>query len=411
MNEENKNQKIEWGLPSIGIPSEVLFNPFLTHTEKMLFGFIRNMSMTKKGCWASNKYLGALLGVKSQTISNGVANLKKYAYVKVIFEGDKKLTQEKKRRIFINNDYQNLYRSLVEEFHEVYNKADETLLIKLGGAINELIYGYKITNSKDVIKDEIKISNELDIAKLTSTKLLEPEIFNKETQIAYSYWLSFKNTPNHRASKVRNEALKDLDLFIKKYDLRTVKKAMNVYNSLLENPFIMITKNAPFKIGLNEFFKWGKYSKSSLSKWKDNPVANIKSWFDVCLLGTEEAERIMTKISKDDNPKITKKLKKEFDNRIEKIRNPEPRDENAFISTSRYIIEFLKTNNKFLRIDAVEKRNPVLFVPYLYDYLKDNQNGNKQHPGWFTNDYFYDNFPVWMIKKGHMTESRKVKRR
>ena len=275
-----------------------------------------------------------------------------------------------------------------------------------------LLENLNIDNKRVSINIDSKkeISSKEDKIPLESNSVLSISIFNKRVQNAFSHWQGLSNTVTHGESKVRNEALKDLDYYIKKHSPKTIKQAMNVYNTLLTNPFIMTTKNAPFKVGLNEFFKWG-YSKNSLSKWKDNPVANIKSWFDVCLLGIEEAERIMTKISKDDNPKVTKKLKKEFNIRIEKIKNPEPRDENAFISTSRYIIEFLKVNNKYLRIDAVEKRNPVLFVPYLYDYLAENNNGNKQHPGWFTNDYFYDNFPVWMVKKGHMIESRKVKRR
>ncbi len=273
---------------------------------------------------------------------------------------------------------------------------------------DQATYDKKDINNKE---DNKKESSKEDKASPISNKYLPLSIFNKRVQGIFAHWQSLSNTTKHnKPSKTRNEALKDLDYYVKKYNPKTIKQAMNVYNTLLDNLFIMMFKKAPFKIGLNEFFGF-KFNKASAKKYTNHKVSDIKSWFDICMLGTEEAERIMTKISKDDNPKVTKKLKKEFDSRIEKIKNPEPRDENAFISTSRYIIEFLKVNNKYLRIDAVEKRNPVLFVPYLYDYLAENNNGNKQHPGWFTNDYFYDNFPVWMVKKGHMTESRKVKRR
>ncbi len=107
-----KKEKAAFGLPDIGIPSEVLFHPDLTCTEKILFGFLRNLAQGKDGCWASNKYLGNLLCVGTQTISNAINNLKKHEFIKIYNE---QKGQKTIRRIFINPEYPIIYHNLMEE--------------------------------------------------------------------------------------------------------------------------------------------------------------------------------------------------------------------------------------------------------------------------------------------------------
>ena len=100
-------------LPYIVIPVEVLFNSNLTSTEKILFGFINNLTYSTNGCRASNKWLGRLLAVSKQTISNGIGKLKKWKYILVEYEQ----TADKRnvRRVFINPEYNNIYRKLAQE--------------------------------------------------------------------------------------------------------------------------------------------------------------------------------------------------------------------------------------------------------------------------------------------------------
>ena len=95
-----------FGLPHITIPAEVLFHPELTPREKMLFGFIWNLTRSAEGmfsCWASNRYLGELLQVKPETISGAVANLQKHGFIIVQLgrRGDGMVTRD----IFINDNY------------------------------------------------------------------------------------------------------------------------------------------------------------------------------------------------------------------------------------------------------------------------------------------------------------------
>lgn len=139
-----------FGLPDIGIPSEVLFHPKLTNTEKMLFGFLRNLSQTEKGCWASNRWLGGLLGVGPQTITNAISNLKKHHYILTIEE--RTTDGRNVRRIFINPEYPLIYRNLVVEG---YKNINGPLLENLYPSIKKLIDPYKKSYNKiDIEKDK-----------------------------------------------------------------------------------------------------------------------------------------------------------------------------------------------------------------------------------------------------------------
>ena len=157
---EEYEKKQEVGMPSIGIPAEVLFNPYLTYLEKILFGFIRNLAQTKNGCWASNRYLGILLHVGEQTISNSVAKLKTFKYIRTIYErteeDQKYANNQRTRKIFINEEYPKIYRELVEEAHEVYIKNNGAVLENLYTTIKNIISLYKISYNKEDIKNDIK---------------------------------------------------------------------------------------------------------------------------------------------------------------------------------------------------------------------------------------------------------------
>ena len=117
--ERTKNLQ-PYGLPDIGIPAEVLFNPKLSSTQKILFGFIRNLSHTEKGCWASNRYLAKMIGVKDpQTVTNGVSKLKKLKYIHV------ELTVKngiQGRRIYINKNYLKMYDTPIKKLIDPYKK-------------------------------------------------------------------------------------------------------------------------------------------------------------------------------------------------------------------------------------------------------------------------------------------------
>lgn len=151
--EEEKENR--FGVPSIGIPAEVLFHPDLTSTERLLFGLIRNLAQSNQGCYASNNYLGAFLQTGKQTITNGIANLKKHKFIIVKMEtGGNNRTI---RRVFINPDYPNIYRKMVAEIHDILTGKNDLTSIKkfMEEGIKKFIGGHKKISSKDVNKDVI----------------------------------------------------------------------------------------------------------------------------------------------------------------------------------------------------------------------------------------------------------------
>lgn len=111
MDPQTETSQQHFGLPSIGIPAEVLFNPQLTLYEKMLFGFIRNLAHSKDGCFATNAYLGGLVGIKQRATTSAITNLKKSGCVFV--QMDHKPDGSFLRRIYINYDYpKNFWKSV-----------------------------------------------------------------------------------------------------------------------------------------------------------------------------------------------------------------------------------------------------------------------------------------------------------
>jgi len=73
----------------VWIPSEIFFNPNLTAAEKLLLGEIYNLSPNDgSGCFASNKYLGKVMGISGGRIANILTDLRKRGYINTLsFDG------------------------------------------------------------------------------------------------------------------------------------------------------------------------------------------------------------------------------------------------------------------------------------------------------------------------------------
>ena len=209
--ERNFEPKQQFGLPDIGIPFEILFHPKLTNTEKILYGFIRNLAQSEKGCYASNGWLAGLMGVGTQTISNAIANLKEWEII--IIED-----QDNKRLIYINNDYKKLYNKFTTE--KGYKKINRGVLKNLYPSIKNFIGSYSLTYSKSILKDVSKI----DHIKIILENLPEEWRTDKNLLRALEDWLMVrkekKSSPTKRACEL---AGKDLS----KYSLETSVRALD----------------------------------------------------------------------------------------------------------------------------------------------------------------------------------------
>ena len=121
-----KEEKNENGIFAIGIPGEVEFNPLLSDKEKRLFGHIRGLSATIKGCFMSNRNLGHRIGCNPQIISNGVAKLQKYKYIKVILKSKRNGTAEQTRHIYIDQTFYSRYEIIIPIWNDLFLKNNVT---------------------------------------------------------------------------------------------------------------------------------------------------------------------------------------------------------------------------------------------------------------------------------------------
>jgi biotin operon repressor len=57
------------------IPTDVMINKEISSTAKVLYGIISSLTNEKGYCWASNKYLGELIGISERQVSTTVNDL------------------------------------------------------------------------------------------------------------------------------------------------------------------------------------------------------------------------------------------------------------------------------------------------------------------------------------------------
>lgn len=95
-------------------PIQVMLNPHLTSTEKILFQWIKNLCQGSDGCWASNRYLAGLIGRSEQTVINGIQKLICYKYIIATYQPLPDGGTE--RHIYIDDSYLARYRRAVEHY-------------------------------------------------------------------------------------------------------------------------------------------------------------------------------------------------------------------------------------------------------------------------------------------------------
>ncbi len=109
---------------TIIIPAEVLFNWNLRDSDKLLFGFINNLSEEKAvdnfsekydGCWLSNQLLGENLGISRSAISKSIKRLKDQEYIYSI-NHFLDMDTHVNRRIYINPNYPKLHEKILQKF-------------------------------------------------------------------------------------------------------------------------------------------------------------------------------------------------------------------------------------------------------------------------------------------------------
>ena len=430
MLEKINNEKIEIGIPSIGIPGEAFFNYNLTDNEQKLFGLIRNLSQSKRGCWASNRYLGGFLNKNPQTISNAIQNLKKYKYIlikNVKIVGP--LSEHIERQIFVNTKYIEIYRPLMEKVHELLF-TNNTKTYEVNSEDQEIIGPYKL-NYMDVLKKLKDLAKEIiteevsyDVKKDVRKKLLsndnkveknnlvdnfsisnfnkdsltrkikkslsDPEDYSEEVQSLFKFWQSLKIV-NHKKSKSRNKALQDLDKALQKYSKEEIKKSMQAYKNLLDKCHNPIKSKSPYKIGLNEFFKFTKHTKDRIKKFHKD-LQEMKSWFDLCLQDKDIYKEKFNGKIKDNYPLLTKKLIETIEG-LSRKRKLDFDQENLCRKVSNVIYDLWSREYKNRKHFNLSARKYVMqfFSGYILPWIKKKANENEDFDiPWMLTTFFID---------------------
>jgi len=188
MEDFNEDTKQEYGLPSIGIPAEILFNPLFSWGEKSLFGFIRILSAQPSGCFATNHYLANLIGMTRNSLSRSISRLKKAQYI-TIEEIDYR--GYKKRVIRINPRAGEIYQPLINLVYPKYKKVEDWIedktVLKMA---NKLSNFDKIPseNKSDTIQEykENHAGIKENSPKITNDKDSNGEI-DSEINVSFSY--------------------------------------------------------------------------------------------------------------------------------------------------------------------------------------------------------------------------------
>lgn len=150
MKRTNYTERNPFGLPNIVIPAELLFNEELTNSEKILFGFLSNLSSNEQGyCWASNRYLGRLNNVRPETVSNMISKLCHLGYLRVEHEVRYDGTQV--RKIWIDPTYAQRYQGMLQD-----------ALRKIFSPLKQTIKGAKANDKWGISESLTNIDNELD---------------------------------------------------------------------------------------------------------------------------------------------------------------------------------------------------------------------------------------------------------
>ncbi|MDD5053644.1 MAG: helix-turn-helix domain-containing protein [Sulfuricurvum sp.] len=422
MENDNLTERHEQTPNGIGIPAEVAHNYYLTNTEKMLFGYLQNLSKSSKGCWASNKYLGKIVGVGEQSISNALRKLQDYLYVIVEL---KKSEQGISRNIFINPEYTIIYKPLVEEFYDNINKLDaDSLLENLYTSIKKIIDPYKKNYSIKKINKEIEEGNSFPSTKvegmecealqtgsdkigikivrdknLTKRHLLSEEEFanlegySERAKKHLLYWNNLgKPIPNHLIKNILSKTCKNslaaLDYIINQgYSDDEIKAAFQNYFKLLTMPNCKLYQDSmAVRNPLSEFLSPSPIIRK---RFLESNI-NIESWFKECLLPWEQLQQKYTKEFKNPYPIVTEKLKEAW-----KVEAPRKKftvdDENIFRKTAERAYNYFINLEDFKCVAGYNNRHPATCVDLIIEELKSEDYNFERVPYWIQSDNFFKN--------------------
>ena len=409
MLDEKDNYEPKIGMPSVGIPSEVFLNPKLSNTEKLLFGLIRNLSKSSKGCWATNAYLAKWLWCSTQTVSNGIQTLKNYRYIviKYIKEGN-----EDTRHIYESMQYPEIYRPLVVKAHELLNTRImiEKIQEEIDNIISDILGAYKkiyrgpikkfiteedtrtitLTNVRD---NRLSFPSEKDF--LSVLKKSFPEVYT-----ILDYW-NLQNITKHKLikkTKTIDQIIIDITKILKSYSLEEILESIKTYKYLIDLYNKKFKKGTLYYVGLNNFFY---YKKSSLNfvEYIPTDLQKIKGLFEICVKGNDYAKVYFKPIIYAKDSKLAQIIESKFISLLGS--NKVIGKENIIEKITNLFIRFYNTNLNYFIFTASEGRSKTTIVNWMFKFINSKQ---KFEVHYAAREPFFVDFGNWLIEEGSMKE-------
>jgi len=453
MSNEIDKKELQFGFSGYFVPVEVAFHPYLKRCDKELFGFIKNLSQSKKGCWASNRTLGEWVQLNATSTSSAIARLKKYKFI-LIWNDTKSGTNI--RRIFVNQKYKQYYSSMAKEINddllnqnlpirEKYKKIIDTCLMQTqkGPYANPKGALCKIINKrKDNIEDNIEDNNYflsennicfsaknidngssefpsdnkriLKRRKKKSYPLSLNPFIPKEAKDIISYWnnsgLQKHNNPNTKLYRKIIISIKRLKsgTFFKSLPINgnyaQYKTKKWTYEEILQaiSNFTLAATNCDYLPKSEKSKEWLR--KQSLPNFLWNEYLPDKTEKSLLLkyfeIKPELAKQSMRPL-KDDYPKMTKIIEKVYNEKVfdgVAPQNLPVNIKNSFIKAARRETEYISKLIKQRKIRTYFIQTNRLKAELLVDAALTNlKNPKELRPHYLCSDYMFDDiFPRYL---------------
>jgi len=220
-----------------------------------------------------------------------------------------------------------------------------------------------------------------------------------------------KPLPKHRIdfdSKIFKRVNKIAEKLLRKYSLENIKKSIDVYYELVNNPNVNLNKSIPGHIvGLNDFFEFTNFTKQRIQRSKVK--LDIKSWFYECLKGKGLLEKKYGEVEPDYFPLITKEfIRLWWEYSGMRRRKLSIKEVNKFRITSQIYVRWWYKNKKNLNLVLLSK---IEFVKYVFEAILldigKQEWAGLVSIGWLcSKKTFSDRLTIYLMRKGILEKNK-----
>jgi len=413
------DEEVKFGLPGIYIPAEVFLNPNLTLSEKMTFGLIKSLSKSSKGCWATNRYLGNLLGCSKNHITKILQKLNENHYIIIKWI---KIGPNKQRRIYEATDYMERYKLLVQNFHDNYL----TWSIEKGGIVGQsrviggtipcdvggnppgvLEYNNIRTTITNVIDSSIDDNLSFNFVKDKDVSFSDKNDFslvlksnNPNVYTVIQYWNSL-NIRKHniaKQTKTIDLIINSINTLLKKYTIEDILESFKTYKYIIDLYPKKFRKGSLYFVGLNDFIR---YNKNTLKFVDHIPIElqSIKGLFEICVKGNDYAKVYFKPTIFAKDSKLAKLIETNFINTLGQ--NKVIGKETLIEKITNLFIRFYDTNLTYFNFTAADRKSKTTIVNWMFDYI---ETKNKFEVHFAAREPFFIDFGNWLIEEAMMKE-------